>query len=73
MKVKRRFPLTSIEKVEYKAANEPTIFRLIFSNYIEILQAETPEEASDWAEKIKTGECYTCAHKTVSYDDCIVL
>ena len=56
MKVKRSFPLTSIEKVEYNAANEPTIFRLIFSNYIEILQAETPEEASDWAEKIKTGE-----------------
>ena len=55
--MKRSFPLTSIEKVEYNAANEPTIFRLIFSNYIEILQAETPEEASDWAEKIRIGEC----------------
>ena len=56
MKVKRSFPLTSIEKVEYNADNEPTIFRLIFSNCIEILQADTPEEASSWVDKIRTGE-----------------
>ena len=56
VKVKRSFPLTSIEKVEYNAGNEPNIFRLIFSNYVEILRAETPEEASDWAQKIRTGE-----------------
>ena len=56
MKVKRSFPLTSIQKVEYNPENEPTIFRLIFSNYIEILQADTPEEASDWVDKIRTGE-----------------
>ena len=57
MKVKRSFPLTSIEKVEYSADNKSTIFRLIFSNYIEIfLKADTPEDASDWVEKIRTGE-----------------
>ena len=55
MKVKRSFPLISIEKVEYSETHDPTIFRLIFSNFIEILQAETAEEASDWVEKISEG------------------
>ena len=56
MKVKRSFPLTSIEKVEYDDANKPTTFRLVFSNCIEILKAETAEEANDWVEKIDEGE-----------------
>lgn len=56
MKVKRSFPLTSIEEVEYDEANEPTTFRLVFSNCIEVLQAETQDEASDWVEKIVEGE-----------------
>ena len=55
MKVKRSFPLISIEKVEYSKTHDPTIFRLIFSNFIEILQAETAEEANDWVEKISEG------------------
>ena len=65
VKVKRSFPLTSIEKVEYNAGTEPNIFRLIFSDYIEILRAETPEEASDWAQLIRTGEYHAqlkCHH-----------
>ena len=61
MKVKRSFPLTSIEKVEYDKVeydkeNKSTTFRLLFSNCIEILQAETALEASDWVEKIVDGE-----------------
>ena len=55
MKVKRSFPLTSVETVEYDEINDPTKFQLIFSNCIEILQAETTEEASDWVEKIVEG------------------
>ena len=42
--------------MEYDEENEPTTFRLIFSNCIEVLQAETPDEASDWVEKIVEGE-----------------
>lgn len=53
--MKRSFPLISIEKVEYNDEHEPTIFRLIFSSFIEILQAETKEEAKDWVEKITEG------------------
>ena len=56
MKVKRSFPLTSIEEVEYDEENEPTTFRLKFSNGIEILRAESVEEARDWVEKIVDGE-----------------
>lgn len=52
MKVKRSFPITSIEEVHYDEANEPTVFHLIFSNCIEVLEAETAREASDWVEKI---------------------
>ena len=56
MKVKRSFPLTSIEEVEYDKENKSTTFHLLFSNCIEILQAETALEASDWVEKIVDGE-----------------
>lgn len=56
MKVKRSFPLTSVEAVKYDKTNDPTRFQLIFSNCIEILQAETAEEASDWVEKIVEGQ-----------------
>ena len=56
MKVKRSFPLISIEKVEYNETHDPTIFHLIFSNFTEVLQAETAEEAKDWVEKIGDGE-----------------
>ena len=55
MKVKRSFPLTSVETVEYDETKDPTKFQLVFSNSIESLQAETTEEASDWVEKIIEG------------------
>lgn len=55
MKVKRSFPLTSVDRVDYDQINDPTKFQLVFSNCIEILQAETAEEASDWVEKIVEG------------------
>ena len=55
MKVKRSFPLTSVEAVEYDCSKDPTKFQLIFSNCIEVLQTETAEEANDWVEKIAQG------------------
>lgn len=42
--------------MEYDQVNKPTAFRLVFSNCIEVLQAETAEEANDWVEKIVEGE-----------------
>lgn len=42
--------------MEYDEEKEPTIFHLVFSNCIEVLQAETRDEASDWVEKIVEGE-----------------
>lgn len=41
--------------VEYDKTKDPTKFQLVFSNCIEILQAETAEETSDWVEKIVEG------------------
>ena len=55
-KVKRSFPLTSVENVEYDQANSPTKFVLAFSDCVEILHAETVEEASDWVDKITEGK-----------------
>ena len=57
--MKRSFPLIGIEKVEYNEIYNPTIFRLIFPNFIEILQAEKAEEAKDWVEKITEGKIST--------------
>ena len=42
--------------MEYEEAKEPTIFRLNFSNGIEILRADSQEEAKDWVEKIVEGK-----------------
>jgi hypothetical protein len=67
VKVKRSFPLTSVETVEYDETKDPTKFQLVFSNSIEILQAETTEEASDWVEKIVEG------YISVNYYVCIIL
>ena len=47
--------------MEYDETNEPTTFRLIFTNCVEVLQAETPDEASDWVEKIVEGEYHAYA------------
>ncbi len=56
MKAKRSFPLTSIETVDYDESSDPKRFRLTFSNCIEILQAQTAEDASDWVDKIVQGD-----------------
>jgi hypothetical protein len=64
VKVKRSYPLTSVEDVEYKEAEDPTSFRLIFSTYIMILQAETADEAKDWVECINNGEIRSNASST---------
>ena len=53
--MKRSFPLISIENVEYDETHDPTSFHLIFSNFTELLQAETVEEAKDWVQKITEG------------------
>ena len=58
MKVKRSFPLTSVETVDYDESSDPKKFRITFSNCIEILQAQTVEDANDWVEKIVQGESY---------------
>ena len=57
VKVRRNFPLTSIEKIEYPLPppTEATTFRLLFATYCMTLVAESEEEAKDWTEKIKEG------------------
>ena len=58
MKVRRSFPLTSIEKIEYEPDSKepgPRAFKLLFPTYIMTLQAETIEDAKDWVEKIEKG------------------
>ena len=57
VKIRRNFPLTSIEKIEYPlpSSTEATTFRLLFTTYCMSLMAESEEEAKDWVEKIKEG------------------
>ena len=62
MKVKRSFPLTSVETVDYDESGDPKRFCLTFSNSVEILQAQTAEDASDWVEKIVQGESHVLPH-----------
>lgn len=56
-KVKRSYPLTAVEKVEYDNVQNPLLFKLVFSTYILSLQAESEEDARDWVEKINSGRC----------------
>ena len=56
MKAKRSFPLTSVETVDYDESSDPKKFYLTFSNCVEILQAQTAGDASDWVEKIVQGD-----------------
>ena len=56
VKVKRSYPLTAVEKVEYDNTQNPLLFKLVFSTYILSLQADTEEDARDWVEKINDGE-----------------
>ena len=57
-KVRRSFPLTSIEKIEYEPDSKepgPKIFRLFFPTDVMTLQANSREDAKDWVEKIDNG------------------
>lgn len=36
--------------------DEPNAFRLLFPKYEMVLEAETEQDAKEWAEKIKDGE-----------------
>ena len=54
--MKRSYPLTGVEKVEYDNTQNPLLFKLVFSTYILSLQAESEEDARDWVEKINDGE-----------------
>lgn len=56
VKVKRSYPLTAVESVEYDEESNPLQFQLIFSTYIMSLVAESAEEARDWVEKINGGK-----------------
>ena len=53
--MKRSYPLTAVEKVEYETSN-PLCFQLVFSTYVMTLQAESEEDAKDWVQKINEGE-----------------
>ena len=57
VKIKRSYPLTSIEDVKY-SETDSTTFEIIFATYIMTLQADTAEEAKDWVKAINDGECY---------------
>ena len=56
VKVKRSYPLTAVERVEYESVDNPLQFQLVFSTYVVTLQAESEEEARSWVEKINEGE-----------------
>lgn len=62
VKVKRSFPLTSIEEVKYDDSTDATTFQLVLSNCVEVLKAETVEDARDWVEKIVSGKCRSFSH-----------
>ena len=57
--MRRSFPLTSIEKIEYDSDSKepgPRVFKLLFPTYVMTLEAETSEDAEDWVKEIRTGE-----------------
>ncbi len=56
MKIRRNYPLTSVERIDYPVGEDRLTFRLIFSTYMMTLRAESQSEAEDWVEKIKGGE-----------------
>lgn len=56
MKIRRNYPLTSVERISYPVGEDRLTFQLIFSTYIMTLRAESQSEAEDWVEKIKGGE-----------------
>ena len=56
VKIRRNYPLTSVERIDYPVGEDRLTFRLIFSTYMMTLRAESQSEAEDWVEKIKGGE-----------------
>lgn len=54
--MKRSYPLTAVEGVEYDESTNPLSFKVLFSTYGLCLQAESAEDAKDWVEKINEGE-----------------
>lgn len=55
MKVKRSYPLTAVEGVEYDQTH-PLQFQLVFSTYTLTLVAENEGEARAWVEEINGGQ-----------------
>ena len=55
VKVRRSFPLTSVECVEDDKDNTQ-VFRLVFQKTVMVLEASSPEDATEWVQKIKDGE-----------------
>ena len=60
--MKRSYPLTAVEKVEYDNTQNSLLFKLVFSTYTLSLQAESEEDARDWVEKINDGEQVMASH-----------
>lgn len=52
MKVRRSFPLTSVESIK---EDGPLVFKLVFRTTVMVLEASSPEEATDWVRKIRDG------------------
>ncbi|KAL5474054.1 hypothetical protein EMCRGX_G028627 [Ephydatia muelleri] len=52
VKVRRSFPLTSVERVEDDKDNTQ-VFRLVFKNTIMVLEASSPKDATEWVQSIR--------------------
>ncbi|KAL5473727.1 hypothetical protein EMCRGX_G028261 [Ephydatia muelleri] len=55
VKVRRSFPLTSVECVEDDKENTQ-VFRLVFQKTVMVLEASSPEDATEWVQNIRDGE-----------------
>ncbi len=62
VKIKRSFPLTSVDSIVYSPETDPTTIELMFPTTVMTLISDSPEEARDWAQKITESEsCHvTC-------------
>lgn len=60
VKVRRSFPLTSVESVQAVPGN-PAMFQLVFHSFIMELEAPNPFETKAWLDALK--ECkFKCIH-----------
>ncbi len=63
VKIKRSFPLTSVESIVYSPETDPTMFELMFPRTVMTLVSDSPEEARDWVQKITESEsCHVTCH-----------